>query len=303
MDKVSVFLDTDIGDDIDDTWALAFLLNCPEIKLEYALTCNSPAPYRAKLIAKILQWAGDTTTPIGFGIPTAPKNIPMGFRKSQAAWIEDFELKKVPNPIFENGVEEFVKKIMDCPGTPVIVAIGPLVNIARAIEIEPAIVQKSRIVIMGGSIRIGYSGKSTPSLEYNIAQYPQAAQKVFSAPWKDTLIVPLDTCGYIYLNGPDYQKICESDTPMAKAVTENYFHWNHDAARHFGQYSSLLCDTVAVYFAFEENNCVIENLPIRVTENGYTVIDEINGRMCRAATGWKDFQKFKEFLTQRLLQQ
>ena len=111
MNKVSVFLDTDIGDDIDDTWALAFLLNCPEIKLEYALTCNSPAPYRAKLIAKILQWAGDTTTPIGFGIPTAPKNIPMGFRKSQAAWIEDFELKKVQNPIFENGVEEFVKKI------------------------------------------------------------------------------------------------------------------------------------------------------------------------------------------------
>ena len=65
MSPVPIFLDTDIGGDIDDTWALAFLLNCPELKLEYALTCVPVTSYRAKVVAKLFQWANNTETPIG----------------------------------------------------------------------------------------------------------------------------------------------------------------------------------------------------------------------------------------------
>ena len=301
MSPVPIFLDTDIGGDIDDTWALAFLLNCPELKLEYALTCVPVTSYRAKVVAKLFQWANNTETPIGMGIESTSAIFPGPCPKRQASWIEEVDLKNVPNPVVEDGVKDFVEKIMAYPDTPTIVAIGPLVNIAQALEIEPAIAEKCRIVILGGSVRIGYFGQSTPSREYNIVYSPEAAQKVFTAPWKETVVVPLDTCGYIYLDGPDYQKLRESDAPMAKAVIENYQMWRHEETRNFEQRSSLLCDTVPVGLAFDESWCIFEELPLRVTDEGDTVIDEVNGKMCRVATDWKDLPGFKHFLSQRLL--
>ena len=38
--KIPVILDTDIGDDIDDTWALALLLRCPELDPRLVVTCQ-----------------------------------------------------------------------------------------------------------------------------------------------------------------------------------------------------------------------------------------------------------------------
>ena len=300
MKTVPVFLDTDIGGDIDDTWALAYLLNSPELELEYALTCTGTASYRARIIAKLLQWAGNTSAVIGYGLPPARK-LDGGIGKRQAAWIEDFDLKSVPNTIREDGVAGFVQGIMACCETPTIIAIGPLVNLAAALELEPGIAGKSRIVIMGGSVRRGYFGAPEPSREYNVAFDVRASQKVFSAPWRETIVVPLDTCGYIWLDGPDYWKIRESGAPMAKAVIQNYAVWQHEEARNFPQRSSLLCDTVAVEIAFDESLFVIEDLPLAVTDEGHTVIDPERGRLCRVATDWKDLPGFKRKLTERLL--
>lgn len=53
-EAIPVFLDTDIGGDIDDTWALAFLLNCPEVSLKSVLTYPYLARYRAKIVGKLL---------------------------------------------------------------------------------------------------------------------------------------------------------------------------------------------------------------------------------------------------------
>src|SRR5438132_355466 len=65
--KTPVILDTDIGDDIDDTWALAMLLRSPELDLKLVTTANGKAEYRAKLIARLLTVAKRTYVPIGLG--------------------------------------------------------------------------------------------------------------------------------------------------------------------------------------------------------------------------------------------
>ena len=49
--KIPVILDTDIGNDIDDTWALGMLLNSPEFDLKLLLTSTGDARYRAKVAA------------------------------------------------------------------------------------------------------------------------------------------------------------------------------------------------------------------------------------------------------------
>ncbi|MBC8270504.1 MAG: nucleoside hydrolase, partial [Gammaproteobacteria bacterium] len=50
-----VILDTDIGFDVDDVWALAFLLRCPELDIKLITTDTGDTHYSAKIVAKLLQ--------------------------------------------------------------------------------------------------------------------------------------------------------------------------------------------------------------------------------------------------------
>ncbi|HAL43210.1 MAG TPA: nucleoside hydrolase, partial [Gammaproteobacteria bacterium] len=47
---IPVILDTDIGFDVDDVWALAFLLRCPELDVRLITTCTGDVAYRAALV-------------------------------------------------------------------------------------------------------------------------------------------------------------------------------------------------------------------------------------------------------------
>ena len=61
--RVPVILDTDIGDDIDDTWALAMLLGMPQLDLKLVVTDYGNTSERTRLVAKILQRAGRSMLP------------------------------------------------------------------------------------------------------------------------------------------------------------------------------------------------------------------------------------------------
>ena len=69
-----VILDTDIGDDVDDTWALLMLLRMPELDLKLAVSDYGNAIYRCRLLAKLLQLTGRTDVPIGVGGIMGPED-------------------------------------------------------------------------------------------------------------------------------------------------------------------------------------------------------------------------------------
>jgi len=69
MKKIPVILDTDIGFDIDDLWALVMILKSPELDIKLITTDTGDTYYRAKLVAKTLEIANRTDIPIGVGIP------------------------------------------------------------------------------------------------------------------------------------------------------------------------------------------------------------------------------------------
>src|SRR5580692_9590949 len=81
--RIPIILATDIGDDIDDTWALGFLLKCPELSLKLVATEYGRAPYRAKLLGKFLQTTGHAHIPIGVG----PEDVEPRGEGPLAAWI------------------------------------------------------------------------------------------------------------------------------------------------------------------------------------------------------------------------
>jgi len=62
--KTPVILDTDIGGDIDDTWALAMMLKSPELDVKLVVTATGDTTYRAKIVARMLEIGGRTDVPV-----------------------------------------------------------------------------------------------------------------------------------------------------------------------------------------------------------------------------------------------
>lgn len=298
-DTIPVVLDTDIGFDVDDVWALAYLLRCPELDLRLVLTENGDTTYAARMVAQLLAAAGRPDIPIGIGLPLSATPA------HHADWVRADALAHHRGPVHADGVGALLD-VVDRSDQPVVVlSIGPVVNLAAALQRAPRLTAKSRFVGMQGSLRRGYLGGDKPNREYNVAAYPKAAQDVFSSDW-DITITPLDTCGVVTLDGDRFARLRSSADPLMQAVLENHDLWCRtvewfpalgiDPAAS----SSILYDTVAVYLAHAEEYLAIETVSVTVDDRGATRIDP-HGRPIRAATEWVDIEAFRDHLTQRLL--
>ena len=294
---VPVILDTDIGDDIDDTWALALLLKSPELDLKLVVGDYGEAQYRARLLAKLLERAGRTNVPVGVGLDIVPRGD-----GRQAAWIKDYDLKSYPGKVHTNGVQALIDTIMNSPQPVTLICIGPVPNIAEALKREPRIAQHARFVGMQGSVRVGYDGAKQPQAEWNVKADSKALQQVFAAPW-DITITPLDTCGLVTLTGDKYRRVRDTTDRNVADLIANYRIWlvNEPTlpADMADKHSSTLFDTVAIYLAIGPNLCVMEKLGLRVTDDGFTVIDP-QARQVNAATRWVDLGAYENFLVDRL---
>ena len=295
--KIPVILDTDICDDIDDTWALALLLQSPEFDVKLVTTAVGDTPAKTKVVAKFLQTAGRTDIPIGTGVVGD-----MNKGHKQDEWVKDFDLSKYAGKIYPDGVQAMIDTIMKSPEPITLIAVGPLPNVAAALEREPNIAKKARFVGMHGSVHRGYGGSPKPQREYNVVAFIKASQTVFTADW-DMTITPLDTCSLVVLKGDKYKKVLDSANPVAKAVIENYRVWLKSGKMNEADVnvrSSTLFDTVAVYLAIKTDLLEMENLGIRVTSDGMTAIDE-KAKLINCATKWKDLGAFEDFLVERLI--
>lgn len=299
IQRIPVILDTDIGDDIDDTWALGLLLQCPELEVKLVLTDYGRPMYRSRLVAKLLQAMGRSGIPIGLGLEVAG----VGGVESQAEWLGSYDLSQYSGPVYTNGVQALIDCIRASPEPVTIIAIGPLPNIAAVLEREPGIAARARFIGMHGSVRKGYGGKPGPDAEWNVRCDPGAARKVLSAPWREILLTPLDTCGLVALAGEEFARVRDSDLPVPRTILENYRIWaarRRDLApANVLERSSTLFDCVAVYLAVSQAFCEMETVPLRVTEDGFTRIDPA-GRPIRVAADWKDLPAFRQWMVQRL---
>lgn len=291
---------TDIGTDIDDTWALAQLLRSPELDLKLVLVDAGDVTYRAKVAAKLLAIAGRTDVPIGLGV-----NLPMTeAEQNQGPWVKHFAMAKYPGRIVADGVAALIDTVMKSPQTVTIISVGAVPALARALEREPALATHARWIGMHGSFDVGYGGGPV-SAESNVKVDPGALRTVLAAHWQDALITPLDTCGLVDLRGANYHAIwCATGDPLLRAVIEGYCiyapHQTWFDCDFFTTQSSTLFDCVAVYLAYSEQFVAIENVRCKVTDDGFTVRDPA-GSPVRVALRWKSRDAFEQELTQRLL--
>lgn len=296
--KIPVILDSDIGDDIDDTWALGLVLKSPELDLKLVVTDYGKVNYRPLIAAKFLERVGRTDVAVGVGVDAKAQGD-----GPQAEWIKGYNLQAYPGKVHSDGVQAMIDVIMKSEQPVTLICIGPLPNIAAALKREPRIAEKTRFVGMHGSVRVGYGGnKSKVDAEWNVKADSKACQKTFAAPWEIT-ITPLDTCGLIVLRGDRYAKVRDSRDPVAQAIVENYRIWtgaqNKGNTKAADERSSTLFDCVAVYLALSQDLYKMEKLGLKITDDGFTRIDETR-KMVNTATEWKDQGAFEDLLVNRV---
>jgi inosine-uridine nucleoside N-ribohydrolase len=293
---IPVILDTDIGTDIDDTWALALLLSLPELDLKLVVTDHGDTGARARVVAKFLQVSGRADVPIGIGMRGKAVPVP------QEAWAGDYDLARYPGAVYQDGVAALIDRIMKSPEKMTLIVLGPAPNIREALKRQPAIAGKARIFAMSGSVDMGYDGSPKPAAEYNVKEDPAATRAMYEAGW-DVTIAPLDTAGTIRLEGSLYQQILKCEKPTVRALIENYRVW----AQHVDwtrtdpdRQSSTLFDPLAVTLAGWPGFCVVEAVPLEVTDDGFTR-RKPGAKQVQAALRWKDREGFANWLVSRLI--
>lgn len=286
-----VIIDTDIGDDVDDAFAVALALQSPELKILGITTAWGNTPLRAKLVARFLQETQRTDIPIAMGTEKYPPKGKLNF--SQAKYAE-----RGPDRTFPLAVDFLLAQIRQHPGAITLIAIGPETNLGEAMDRDPDTFRKlKRVVLMGGSIYRGYdgfpypTGKSQPQPEWNILCDIPAAQKLFSS-GIPLYVLPLDST-QIKLQELERAKLFSTGSAITDALTVLYHQWSYG-----NQITPTLFDAVAVAYAIKPDLCPTSPLRLRVDEQGSTKVETgaPNAQVCLRS----DSDQFFEFYMPRI---
>lgn len=284
-------LDTDIGDDIDDAFALALLLKSPEVKLLGITTEYGDSELRARLLDRYLSAAGVAGLPVAVGRATPQSN-----KFTQAAYAN-----REPDHAHPQAVDFLLQQIQAHPGEITLIAIGPLVNVQDAVARDPETFRKlKRVVMMGGSVYRGYDGggfpHAAPEPEWNIARDPEGA-KALLASGVPVYMMPLDST-QVRLDSAERERMFSFGSPVTDQLTLLYHQWVAGTDSHAAD--PTLFDPVAAAYAIRPELCPMNPLRLEVDDKGMTrpVQGQPNAQVCTAS----DEKAFLSFLTGRILQ-
>ena len=253
-----VIIDTDIGDDIDDAFAVALALRSPELKILGITTTFGDTEKRAKLLDRLLGEVGRSDIPVAAGPPTPPKTT-----FTQAKYAEGGRFAKASHP---DAVTFLLDEIRGNPGEITLVAIGPLVNVGTAIDQDTDTFRKlKRVVLMGGSVYRGFGdiGSETPrgpEPEWNIKNDIPGAQKLFAS-GVPLFMMPLDST-QLKMDAANRNFLFRQGTPLTDALTLLYHEW--------GRETPTLFDPMTIAFMIKPELCPVVPMNIRVDEKGFT---------------------------------
>jgi len=256
-----VIIDTDIGDDIDDAFAVALALRSPELQILGITTTFGDTETRAKLLDRFLAEAGRPEIPVAAGAPTPPKS-----NFTQRRYAVNNRYAKPSHP---DAVTFLLEQIRHNPSEVTLIAIGPLMNVGAAIDKDADTFRKlKRVIIMGGSIKSGYGdvgfGTPTPPQpEWNILNDIPSAQRLFAAGVR-LYVMPLDST-QLKLDEVKRAFLFNQGTPITDALTLLYHQW--------GQETPTLFDPMTIAFLVSPSLCPVQPMHIRVDELGFTRLD------------------------------
>lgn len=215
-----VILDTDIGDDIDDAYALGLIIASPELKLVGVTTVFVNTPARARQARTLLKVAGRPDVPVaaGCGAALSPRteyefDARQGYLTGTLPNQDATCLPEAQLPPLDprHGVDYIIDTLMAGNGDIIVVTIGAMTNLAVALVKEPRIIARlPRVVAMAATFDRQMS-------EWNIRCDPVAAQIVLQSGVPVDL-VPLDVTMQVRYQRAELQQLQGAERPLAQRL-------------------------------------------------------------------------------------
>lgn len=279
-----VVIDTDIGDDIDDAFALALACLSPELRVTAVTTVFGDVRARAELAARLLEALGRDDVPVAMGAPNplvgrGPTGSPLYYEGGGGARASGGHAVDLLESLIEAGEVD------------ALITIGPMTNAALLLLKRPDLAGRVKLVSMAGAYAVN-------AAEYNVRCDPEAASTVISSSCEKVLV------------GLDVTMRCQMTREMVEALERG---WS-ECARVLASYTRLwmaksgrlpiLHDPLAVAVSYAPALVKLEPAHVEVElagryTRGYTLVTagEPNAWICRDV----DAQRFLKLFAERVL--
>lgn len=259
MAAAPVFLDTDIGDDIDDAYALALILASPELELRGISTVFRNTAARTRQARTLLKLAGRTGVPVASGCagvlspridysegpvqvdgrpvlqPFADAIRDTPTPQDAASLAED----ELPATDPRSGATLMIDAIRSGNGEVIPVTIGALTNLAVALVSDPRIIPMiPRVIAMAG-----WFSEERP--EWNVRCDPVAAA-VVCASGVPVTFVGLDVTLQCVFTPDDLERLFAAGDPVCRHLSDATRAWQAHTAHRRGHAMPVLHDPLAV---------------------------------------------------------
>jgi len=261
-----IIIDTDIGGDIDDAFALSIALQSPDIKVDLISVSYGETAIKARLVERLLSIVGHSDVPLAIGPATVNRD---GFV------LEPWAKAGAPPTLraAPDATRAMIDLLRHAPAhTLTLVALAPLTTIEKAIDQDPAAFSRlKKVVLMGGSIYRGYGNvagttSAAPTLETNAHLDPGGLKKLLAS-GVDVEMMPLDATE-VELAPAMRSAIFSARTPYAKPLRDLYAYWL--AGSRYGS-DPVLFDAVPVVRLLHPDVCKPVPMHIDVSDAGDTV--------------------------------
>jgi inosine-uridine nucleoside N-ribohydrolase len=268
-----VLIDTDPG--VDDALALLLALSCTELQVKAITTVcgNVPVETATANLLRVLE-----LLPGPYPVLAQGANKPLAREHFFSSRVhgadglgglmsEQAQTAGLPELSGLAAAEEILRQTSDSPEPLRLISLGPLTNIALALQQDPGLAARVReLILMGGAYTV--PGNITPAAEFNIYVDPEAADLVFSSKMPITA-VGLDVTRQLRLSREALQSWVQArDTPLRRSIQAWTRHSLDFMQELTGEASMPLHDPLAVLACIYPELVSTEPMHVQVETKG-----------------------------------
>ena len=290
--REKIIIDADIGDDIDDAFAVALALKSPEFEILGFTAPFGDTLARARMLDRILAETGHGDIPVAMGA-SSTANL-AGF--NQRPYAQGAARYRASYP---NSTDFILEQIRRYPGQITLVALGPQPNIGALIDRDIATFRKlKRVVIMGGAVQpipdpYGLRAPTAPMPEWNIKNDIASAQKLFTS-GVPVVMMPLDSTINLKLHEVARNLLLAQGTKLTDILAVTYHMWSQGTR----QPTPTLFDPMTIAWMLNPSLCPVMPMHVRVDDAGMTLAEAgpANAQVCLKS----DSEAFLRFYVERV---
>ncbi|MCP4004498.1 MAG: nucleoside hydrolase [bacterium] len=274
---MKIWIDTDLGSDVDDALTLAYVLRHPGFELVGVSTVFGDVDLRTRITRKLLERASVTDVPVltGLGAPLSADRKGVMFGHEGIGLLEEPQprMRTTEDPDADVRIRDLSRQL-EAAQPDVLLAIGPLTNLGALVD---AGVPLPRLAIMGGKTQdIMLEGMTPIISEWNWYCDPLAVQKVMAVAHPELpRVVPAEVTFRTSLADGDVEKLARGDA-LAQDLSRLCKEWLRALAERFGAKRPrvALHDPLTAATLVENGLCSFKERRIRVDDAGATTLED-----------------------------